>query len=51
MLSYRSHLFLSVIPAQAGIQSGENLLVALDARFRGHDEKNFPRLTLPRRAQ
>jgi hypothetical protein len=28
-----------VIPAKAGIQSRETGLVALDARFRGHDEK------------
>jgi hypothetical protein len=30
---------LSVIPAQTGIQGRETSLVALDARFRGHDEK------------
>jgi hypothetical protein len=31
-----------VIPAQAGIQGRETLLVALDARFRGHDEEQTP---------
>src|SRR5262249_15142006 len=29
----------SVIPAKAGIQGGKTTLVALDARFRGHDDK------------
>jgi hypothetical protein len=30
--------FFVVSPAQAGIQGPEIVLVALDARFRGHDE-------------
>jgi hypothetical protein len=34
--------FSSVIPAQAGIQGGETMLITLDARFRGHDDKNIP---------
>jgi hypothetical protein len=31
-------IFLIVVPAKAGTQGREAVLVALDARFRGHDE-------------
>ena len=33
-------MFFTVIPANAGIQSGQVGVVALDARLRGHDEIN-----------